>query len=77
MYFLILSIFLYEMSSPFIDPCSPSLQLQINRITQQIGTENGGLTPTDPDQLDLLDDLAGRQERIQKATYDLSIGRNK
>ena len=54
-----------------------SLQLQINRITSQIGTENGGLTPTDPDQLDLLNDIARRQERIQKATYDLSIGRNK
>ncbi|MEW4490458.1 hypothetical protein AB1L42_20400 [Thalassoglobus sp. JC818] len=54
-----------------------SLQLQINRITQQIGTENDPSVPLDADQLDLIDDLARRQQRIQKATYDLSVGRNK
>ncbi|TWT59052.1 hypothetical protein KOR42_24410 [Thalassoglobus neptunius] len=54
-----------------------SLQLQINRITQQIGTENDPSVPLDAEQLDLIDDLARRQQRIQKATYDLSVGRNK
>jgi len=53
-----------------------SLQNQINVLTKQIGTEvvNGAVGT--PDQRQLLHDLKVRQERIQEATYDLSVGRN-
>ena len=54
-----------------------SLQSQINRLTKQIGTEIEGEQATDADQLQLIDDLADRQQRIQDATYDLSVGRNR
>jgi len=54
-----------------------SLQLQINLLTTQIGTEVVNGVPGDPDQIQLLQDLRARQERIQEATYDLSVGRNK
>ena len=54
-----------------------SLQLQINRITQQLGTEIDDPTGIDSDQQTLLDDIAMRQKRVQEATYDLSVGRNK
>jgi len=53
-----------------------SLQTQINRLTKQIGTELDGELPSDPGQMQLIRDLRVRQERIQKATYDLSVGRN-
>jgi hypothetical protein len=53
-----------------------SLQTQINRLTKQIGTELNGELPSDPGQMQLIRDLRVRQERIQKATYDLSVGRN-
>jgi hypothetical protein len=54
-----------------------SLQNQINRLTVQIGTELEGEIATDPDQLQLIEDLARRQKRVQEATYDLSVGRNR
>lgn len=54
-----------------------SLQLQVNRITQQLGTEVVDPTAVDADQQQLIDDIAARQKRIQEATYDLSVGRNK
>lgn len=52
-----------------------SLQLQVNRLTKQIGTEVVG--NPDADQQQLLDDLSQRQLRIQEATYDLSVGKNR
>lgn len=52
-----------------------SLQLQVNRLTKQIGTEVVG--NPDSDQQQLLDDLSQRQLRIQEATYDLSVGKNR
>ncbi|MDB4743222.1 hypothetical protein OAF98_01940 [Planctomicrobium sp.] len=54
-----------------------SLQLQVNRITQQLGTEVVDPSAVDVDQQTLIDDIAQRQKRIQEATYDLSVGRNK
>jgi len=53
-----------------------SLQNQIYRLTKQIGTELEGQLPRSSDQAKLIQDLRTRQERIQKATYDLSVGRN-
>ena len=53
-----------------------SLQNQVNRLTRQIGMDIEGEQATTSDQLELLQDLAGRQQRIQEATYDLSVGRN-
>jgi hypothetical protein len=53
-----------------------SLQNQVNRLTKQIGTELDGKLPSDPAQRELIQDLRARQERIQEATYDLSVGRN-
>lgn len=54
-----------------------SLQNQVNRLTKQIGVETGGKIPADADQLRLIEDLSARQQRIQDATYDLSVGRNR
>ncbi len=53
-----------------------SLQNQVYRLTKQIGTELDGQLPEQPDQGKLIQELRTRQERIQKATYDLSVGRN-
>ncbi|HWL07615.1 MAG TPA: hypothetical protein VNQ76_04365 [Planctomicrobium sp.] len=53
-----------------------SLQNQVYRLTKQIGTELDGQLPENPDQSKLIQELRTRQERIQKATYDLSVGRN-
>jgi hypothetical protein len=54
-----------------------SLQMQVNRLTQQYGTELEGEQATDPDDLEFLQNLGHRQRRIQEATYDLSIGKNR
>jgi hypothetical protein len=54
-----------------------SLQSQIHTLTKQIGTEVDNDGRVDPDQASLIRDLQRRQERIQEATYDLSVGRNK
>ena len=54
-----------------------SLQSQVNRLTRQYGLEIDGEQATNPDDLTFLRNLAKRQERIQEATYDLSIGKNK
>jgi hypothetical protein len=53
-----------------------SLQNQVNRLTRQYGLEIEGEQATTPDDLQFLRSLAGRQQRIQEATYDLSIGKN-
>jgi len=55
-----------------------SLQTQINRLTEQVGTEVAEAATSDSvDVQTLLDDLAARQLRIQEATYDLSVGKNR
>lgn len=54
-----------------------SLQNQVNRLTQQLGLEVEGERASHPDTLQLLQDLARRQQRIQEATYDLATGRNR
>ncbi len=54
-----------------------SLQIQINRLTQQYGSAFEGEQARDLDDLGFLRKLSRRQERIQDATYDLSIGKNK
>ena len=54
-----------------------SLQLQINRLTRQYGDTFEGEQADDPDAFGFLRKLAERQARIQEATYDLSIGKNK
>ena len=40
-------------------------------------TEIANPTQVTPDQQSLIDDIAQRQKRIQEATYDLSVGKNK
>ncbi len=57
-----------------------SLQLRVNRMTKQFGRmiENpDGEQALKADVLEQLQRLAGRQSRIQQATYDLATGRNK
>lgn len=54
-----------------------SLQYKINQLTQQIGTELDASNPDNTGRVQLIRDLQARQERIQRATYDLSVGRNK
>lgn len=54
-----------------------SLQSQVNRLTRQYGLELEGEQATDPEDLSFLRNLAARQRRIQEATYDLSIGKNR
>lgn len=53
-----------------------SLQNQINVLTRQIGADVANGAASTPDQQQLIQDLQARQERIQAATYDLSVGRN-
>lgn len=53
-----------------------SLQYRVNRRTRQYGRQIDGEQAADPELLDLLDQLSIRQARIQRATYDLSTGRN-
>lgn len=54
-----------------------SLQMQINRLTEQYGSEFEGEQAQELEALNFLRKLSQRQERIQDATYDLSIGKNK
>ncbi len=53
------------------------LQSQINRLTRQFGLQVEDDQASRPDDLEFLRNLAGRQQRIQEATYDLSVGRNR
>ncbi len=53
-----------------------ALQFRINRRTKILGREVEGEQARDPDLLKQLQQLAKRQEKIQRATYDLSTGRN-
>lgn len=54
-----------------------SLQLRINRRTKSVAAEIEDEQATDPDLVDQLRQLAERQSRVQHATYDLAIGRNR
>lgn len=54
-----------------------TLQLRINNRTRRLGREVEGEQAEAADVIDQLQDLAERQARVQKATYDISTGRNK
>lgn len=54
-----------------------SLQHRVNRRTKILGREVDGEQAVDPEVVKQLREQARRQEKIQKATYDLSTGRNK
>ncbi|MDA0283133.1 MAG: hypothetical protein O3B86_07235 [Planctomycetota bacterium] len=67
---------------PLVDALSElkmlrSLQLRINRRTRQLGRMIEGDQADEPEVLKQLKTLSGRQSSVQKATYDLSTGRNK
>lgn len=52
-----------------------TLQLRINRRTKVIGRLFTGEQATEPDVVSQLQELAERQGRVQRATYDLAIGK--
>jgi hypothetical protein len=54
-----------------------TLQLRINHRTRRLGRMVEGEQAQDLDILGQLQNLADRQARIQKATYDMATGRNK
>jgi hypothetical protein len=54
-----------------------TLQLRINHRTKRLGRMVEGEQAQDQDILGQLQNLADRQARIQKATYDMATGRNK
>ena len=67
---------------PLVDELSEvkmlrSLQLRINRRTRQLGRMIEGEQADEPELLRQFETLSGRESRIQRATYDLSTGRNK
>lgn len=67
---------------PLVDSLSEvkmlrSLQLRVNRRTRQLGRMTEGDQATEPELRKQFKTLSGRQLRIQRATYDLSTGRNK
>jgi len=54
-----------------------TLQLRINNRTRRLGRMVEGEQAQELDILGQLQNLADRQARIQKATYDMATGRNK
>ena len=54
-----------------------SLQLRINSRTLKLGQLYTGEQATQPDVVRQVQELSNRQARIQKATYDLAVGKNK
>jgi hypothetical protein len=54
-----------------------TLQLRINHRTKRLGRLVEGEQAQEQDILGQLQNLADRQARIQKATYDMATGRNK
>ena len=67
---------------PLVDALSElkmlrSLQLRINRRTRQLGRMTEGDQASEPELRKQFKTLSGRESRIQRATYDLSTGRNK
>lgn len=53
-----------------------SLQYRVNRRTKQLGRLVDGEQAVDPDVVSQLKQLSDRQSKVQKATYDLSTGKN-
>ncbi len=54
-----------------------TLQLRINNRTRRLGREVDGEQAKQAEVVDQLQELAERQARVQKATYDIATGRNK
>lgn len=54
-----------------------SLQLRVNRRTKQLGRTFDGEQATQEEAVQQLQQLSGRQSRIQQATSDLVKGKNK
>lgn len=54
-----------------------SLQMRVNRRTRRLGSLAGEDPAADADIAQQLQELSDRQARIQSATYDLSIGKNR
>ena len=54
-----------------------SLQLRINNRTTKLGQLYSGEQAIQPDVVRQVQELSIRQSRIQKATYDLAVGKNK
>ena len=52
-----------------------TLQLRVNRRTRTLGELFPGETATDTDLIEQLRELADRQGRIQRATYDMATGK--
>jgi len=52
-----------------------TLQLRINRRTKMLGKLISGEQATEPDVVSQLRELAERQSRLQRATYDLATGK--
>src|SRR5690606_14211889 len=52
-----------------------TLQLRINRRTKTLGKLIAGEQATEPDVVSQLRELADRQSRLQRATYDLATGK--
>jgi hypothetical protein len=66
---------------PLVDALSElkmlrSLQLRINKRTQQLSKLAQGPAALNPELIDQLKTLSRRQAKIQQATFDLSTGRN-
>ena len=53
-----------------------SLQYRVNRRTKQLGRLVDGEQAVDSDVRNQLKQLSDRQAKVQKATYDLSVGKN-
>jgi chromatin segregation and condensation protein Rec8/ScpA/Scc1 (kleisin family) len=53
-----------------------ALQLRVNRRTEQFGAMIEGEQARESELLDMLDELALRQAKIQQATHDLDTGDN-
>ena len=53
-----------------------SLQYRVNRRTKQLGRLVEGEQAIDRDIVSQLKQLSDRQSKVQKATYDLSTGKN-
>ena len=54
-----------------------SLQLRVNNRTLKLGQLYTGEQATQPEIVRQVQELSNRQARIQKATYDLAVGKNK
>ncbi len=53
-----------------------SLQFRINRRTRLLCRQSDGEQANDPDVVEQLRDLSGRQSRVHQITHDIAIGKN-